>query len=71
MKNSKEKTMRFLFNAGRYQSIDQSSAALRQECHTCTRRKAINICPDFLDQIDKPELSSVLPVPTARQPFQI
>ena len=55
MKNSKKKTMRFYLTlAGIKVLIKVLQLCGRNATHV-PGRKAINICPDFLDQIDKPE----------------
>ena len=55
MKNSKKKTMRFYLTLAGIKVLIKVLQLCGKNATHVPGRKAINICPDFLDQIDKPE----------------
>lgn len=55
MKNSKKKTMRFYATLASIKVLIKVLQLCGRNATHVPGRKAINICPDFLDQIDKPE----------------
>lgn len=55
MKNSKKKTLRFYVTLAGIKLLIKILQLCGKNATHVPGRKAINICPDFLDQIDKPE----------------
>ena len=55
MKNSKKKTMSFYLTLAGIKVLIKVLQLCGKNATHVPGRKAINICPDFLDQIDKPE----------------
>jgi UDP-N-acetylmuramyl tripeptide synthase len=55
MKKSKKKTLRFYLTLAGSKVLIRILHLLGKNATHVPGRKAINICPDFLDQIDKPE----------------